>query len=110
MNRLSARGAILLSGALMAGTIVATVRAPGDARAQGQTGARTQGQGQQLRLVDHCCYDLDGEGPADDGIMIVARLGKPEAKEVVTAILYEDPDKNKRFDTADKILAVLAPR
>ena len=42
--------------------------------------------------------------------MIVARLGKPEAKEVVTAILYEDPDKNKRFDTADKILAVLAPR
>ena len=77
MNRLTAGGAILLSGALVAGTILATVRAPGDARAQGRIGPPTQGQS-QLRLVDHCCYDLDGEGPADDGIMVVARLGKPE--------------------------------
>ncbi len=99
MNRRTARGAILISEALMARTIVATVRAPGTARAQGQTGARAQGQGQQLRLVDHCCYDLDGEGLADDGIMIVVRLGKPEGKEVVTAILYEDPDENKRFSS-----------
>jgi hypothetical protein len=51
-------------------------------------------------VVDRCCFDLDGGGKADDGIFSVNLKG-----EMLLALVYEDPDGNKKFEDRDEIKA-----
>lgn len=53
-----------------------------------------------VTLVDRCCFDLDGGGKMDDGIFTVTLKG-----DVLLALIYEDPDGNKRFEAKDEIKA-----
>ena len=50
-------------------------------------------------VVDRCCYDLDGGGRADDGVLIMA---EPDAK-VHQLRIYEDLDGSGVFSPADLI-------
>jgi hypothetical protein len=65
----------------------------------GLAGAATA---QDVAIRDACCFDLDGGGKADDGILVLSRGGT----EVLMILIYEDPDQNKKFDTADKIRGI----
>jgi hypothetical protein len=56
-----------------------------------------------VKIIDRCCFDLDGGGQADDGIFVVSRGGT----EILLAIIYEDPDKDKKFDDRDIVRAIL---
>jgi hypothetical protein len=58
---------------------------------------------QEVKIVDRCCFDLDGGGEADDGIFVISRGGT----DILVAIIYEDPDKDKKFDDRDIVRAVL---
>lgn len=53
-----------------------------------------------MTLVDCCCFDLDGGGKADDGVFSVTLKG-----DVLLALIYEDPDGNKKFEAKDEIKA-----
>ena len=57
---------------------------------------------QEVKIVDKCCFDLDGGGERDDGIFVISRGGT----EILVAIIYEDPDKDKKFDDRDIVRAV----
>lgn len=50
-------------------------------------------------VVDRCCYDLDGGGAADDGVLIHAER---DAR-VHRLRVYEDRDGSRRFSSADLI-------
>lgn len=69
------------------------------------TGAEAQGatpaQQSAVTLVDRCCFDLDGGGKMDDGLFSVNLQG-----DVLMALIYEDPDGNKKFEDRDEIKAV----
>ncbi len=67
------------------------------ARAQG---GGTPQQPSAVTLVDRCCFDLDGGGKGDDGIFSVNLKG-----DVLLALIYEDPDGNKKFEDKDEIKA-----
>jgi hypothetical protein len=50
-------------------------------------------------LVDHCCYDLDGGGKDDDGMVVnLARAGRPAG-----VMIYEDRLGSKRFRLGDAV-------
>lgn len=50
-------------------------------------------------VVDRCCYDLDGGGTPDDGVVLLA---EPDAK-VHQLRIYEDLDGSGSFTAADLI-------
>jgi hypothetical protein len=50
-------------------------------------------------VVDRCCYDLDGGGQQDDGVLIVAER---DAR-VHRLQVYEDRDRSHRFSPGDVI-------
>lgn len=50
-------------------------------------------------VVDRCCYDLDGGGPADDGALVIAeRNGRVHRLSV-----YEDRDASGTLSPADTV-------
>jgi hypothetical protein len=49
--------------------------------------------------VDRCCYDLDGGGDADDGVVVLA---EPDAK-VHQLRIYEDLDRSRTLTEGDLI-------
>jgi hypothetical protein len=49
--------------------------------------------------VDRCCYDLDGGGPADDGVLVLAER---DAK-VHRLRVYEDVDGSRSFTPGDLV-------
>lgn len=49
--------------------------------------------------LDRCCFDLDGGGPADDGLVILARQGET----IASAFIYEDADGSRTFTPGDVI-------
>jgi hypothetical protein len=49
--------------------------------------------------VDHCCFDLDGGGAADDGVRIVAHRDA----DVRRLWVYEDADHSGTFTPADVV-------
>jgi hypothetical protein len=50
-------------------------------------------------LVDRCCYDLDGGGEEDDGVLIAAERDA----QVHRLQVYEDRDQSRRFSAGDVI-------
>jgi len=50
-------------------------------------------------LVDRCCYDLDGGGQADDGVILVAER---DAR-VHRLRVYEDRDRSGSFSVGDVV-------
>ena len=50
-------------------------------------------------VVDRCCYDLDGGGDADDGVIVI---GERDAK-VHQLRIYEDIDHSRTFSPADVV-------
>jgi hypothetical protein len=50
-------------------------------------------------VVDRCCYDLDGGGDADDGVVIQAER---DAK-VHQLTVYEDLDESRSFSAGDLV-------
>lgn len=70
---------------------------------RGETAQAQAGNAQQqsaATIVDRCCFDLDGGGKADDGLFSVNLKG-----DVLIALVYEDPDGDKKFDDRDEIKA-----
>ncbi len=55
--------------------------------------------GVTIVVVDRCCYDLDGGGYADDGVLIRA---EPDAK-VHRLRVYEDLDRSASYTSGDVI-------
>ena len=49
--------------------------------------------------VDRCCYDLDGGGDADDGVLILAKRDD----RVHRLRVYEDLDGSRNFSPADLV-------
>ena len=49
--------------------------------------------------VDRCCYDLDGGGDADDGVLILAERDD----QVHRLRVYEDLDGSRTFTAADMV-------
>lgn len=49
--------------------------------------------------VDRCCYDLDGGGDADDGVVVLA---EPDAR-VHQLRIYEDLDGSRGFTAGDLV-------
>lgn len=47
--------------------------------------------------IDHCCWDLDGGGVADDGVLVIA--GRDER--IRSLRIYEDTDGNGRWSDGD---------
>jgi hypothetical protein len=58
------------------------------------------------RRLDRCCFDLDGAGRADDGLLIRVRPGG----RIATVLVYEDADRSRSFTPGDPVrLAPGAP-
>lgn len=57
---------------------------------------------EDVKILNCCCFDLDGGGDADDGIFVISRGGT----DILVAIIYEDPDRDKKFDARDKVRAI----
>lgn len=51
------------------------------------------------RTVDHCCFDFDGGGPADDGVLVVSAHGQAVRRIAV----YEDRDGSRSFSSRDVV-------
>jgi hypothetical protein len=49
--------------------------------------------------VDRCCYDLDGGGDADDGVLVVAERDS----RVHRLLVYEDLDGSRSYTPADLV-------
>jgi len=49
--------------------------------------------------VDHCCYDFDGGGPADDGVLVVSTRGEA----VRRIAIYEDRDGSRSLTPGDVV-------
>lgn len=77
-------------------TAAVTVLAAGSALALTQLGSWT---GTAPVTVDRCCYDLDGGGDADDGVLV---LGERDAR-VHRLRVYEDLDGSLSFTPGDLV-------
>jgi hypothetical protein len=53
----------------------------------------------RITVVDRCCQDLDGGGPADDGLLVVTRWGTT----VTRLAIYEDVDGSGNYTPGDPI-------
>ena len=53
----------------------------------------------EFELVDRCCQDLDGGGPADDGLLVEVRDGRT----VRALSIYEDADGSGHYSDGDTI-------
>ncbi|MGH7672838.1 MAG: hypothetical protein ACREMC_08055, partial [Gemmatimonadales bacterium] len=53
--------------------------------------------------LDRCCWDLDGGGEADDGVLVIAGPGE----RIRSLAIYEDRDGNGRWSPGD--VARLSP-
>jgi hypothetical protein len=73
--------AAIAAGLVLVGAVALAVRGPGSVE------------------VDRCCYDLDGGGEADDGVLIHAER---DAR-VHRLRVYEDRDGSRRYSAADLI-------
>ena len=49
--------------------------------------------------IDRCCFDLDGGGVADDGVLVIARPGQ----RVQELRIYEDADRSGRLSDGDPL-------
>lgn len=49
--------------------------------------------------IDRCCYDLDGGGPADDGVLLLAERDA----EIHRLRIYEDLDGSGGYTTGDPV-------
>jgi hypothetical protein len=49
--------------------------------------------------MDHCCYDLDGGGSFDDGVLVVTRGGEAVRRIAV----YEDRDGSRSLTSGDVV-------
>ena len=49
--------------------------------------------------VDRCCYDLDGGGPADDGVLVLAQRDS----RIHRLRVYEDVDGSRSFTPGDLV-------
>jgi hypothetical protein len=57
------------------------------------------GRAPGLVRVDRCCFDLDGGGPADDGVVLLAERDAA----VRRMRIYEDLDRSRSFSPGDVI-------
>jgi hypothetical protein len=73
--------AALAAGLVMAAAATLALRSPGAV------------------MVDRCCYDLDGGGDADDGVVVLAER---DAK-VHRLRIYEDLDRSRTFTSGDLV-------
>ena len=55
--------------------------------------------GRAVVTVDRCCYDLDGGGPADDGVLVSAERDS----KVHRLRVYEDVDGSRTFTPDDLV-------
>jgi hypothetical protein len=55
--------------------------------------------GRAVVTVDRCCYDLDGGGPADDGVLVLAQRDS----KVHRLRVYEDGDGSRSFTPGDLV-------
>lgn len=53
----------------------------------------------RISVVDHCCFDFDGGGESDDGIIVTTRAGS----KVRQLTIYEDRDHSHSFTAADTV-------
>ncbi|HEX5386519.1 MAG TPA: hypothetical protein VFW66_07480 [Gemmatimonadales bacterium] len=58
--------------------------------------------------VDHCCFDLDGGGRADDGIAI--KVNRAQQAAIREIQVYEDRDHTRTFSKADVVRFIRGPR
>ncbi len=77
-------------------TAAVAVLAAGGALALANFGSRTD---TNAVSVDRCCYDLDGGGDADDGVLILAERDD----RVHRLRVYEDLDGSRTFTPADLV-------
>jgi hypothetical protein len=61
-----------------------------------------QKQGALEVVEDHCCDDRDGEGPSDDGLLVLT-LTRENAG---LAVIYEDLDRSSTLTAGDLIRLV----
>ncbi|HEY9450208.1 MAG TPA: hypothetical protein VIQ60_10670 [Gemmatimonadaceae bacterium] len=78
--------------------VVATALAIG--RGNGAS-ATVAGPGRQ----DVCCWDLDGGGPSDDGVMTISREGEM----LDCVVLYDDLDRSRSFSYGDAVRYMSRP-
>jgi hypothetical protein len=64
-----------------------------------EKGAGSVGAEPGVRIQDLCCWDLDGGGPGDDGVLTVTLTGE----RVVALTLYEDGNRSGGLTTLDPI-------
>jgi len=57
------------------------------------------GQRNRGITMDHCCYDLDGGGSTDDGVLVVTRGGQAVRRIAV----YEDRDSSRSLTAGDVV-------
>jgi hypothetical protein len=57
------------------------------------------GAPEPLARRDICCWDLDGGGPGDDGVMTVSRPGE----QLACVVLYDDVDRSRSLTRGDVI-------
>jgi hypothetical protein len=62
-------------------------------------GIAVASRGPALVSVDRCCYDLDGGGPADDGVILLAERDAA----VRRMRIYEDLDRSRTFSPGDVV-------
>jgi hypothetical protein len=77
-------------------TAAVAVLAAGAALVLADSGSLT---GTEAVTVDRCCYDLDGGGDADDGVLVLA---EPDDR-VHRLRVYEDLDGSKSFTPPDLV-------
>ncbi len=86
----------------IAGVAAAAVVATFILRGEPATHSRVAGA---TRVQDVCCFNLDGGGPGDDGLLTVSRAGQI----VDCVVLYEDRTGTRAFSPRDPVRFVSRP-
>lgn len=88
--------------AALAAALAGAVAAGGGLSGGGLAGIRL---GSPTTAIDRCCYDLDGGGPADDGVLIEVRPGE----RVRRLRVYEDRDRSGGWSRGDLVRFARGP-